>query len=364
MSTILIKDSLRKSIEAASGGAQTVIYTAKNQPTFMNIVEKYDLSTIDPSLSGIHPAFIINGVVKDVIYVGTYSGVVKNGEFLSLPNEAPAHSLLDFAGYVANVRLNGAGHHIMTAQEWSAISLKTYKDGTQPLGNTYYGRSSDDSTQYGRRVDGLSAMSGITTGIPHIFTGSGPVSFRHNRKYNGISDLAGNIRELCAGVRMVKKEIQVFANNDAAMLNADLSATSASWKAIDAVTGEFITPDGNGTTYRSIKYDATGTADYTIVVPNGYVGSGVFGNLLNTGVNPVSTVALNKLKALALFPLVNNAATSFGNDGFSLANLDETIVSMGGTWGGTTTSGIFSTSFVDRTRKDNSITARPAYYTP
>lgn len=364
MSTILIKDSLRKSIEAASNGEQTVLYTAKNQPTFVNIIQKYDLSTIDSSLSGTHPAFIVNGVEKDVIYVGTYSGVVKNGEFLSLPNEAPAHSLLDFAGYVSTVRANGAGHHIMTAQEWSAISLKAYKDGVQPLGNSYYGRSSDDATQYGRRVDGVAANAGITTGLPHIYTGSGPVTFRHNRKYNGISDLAGNIREFCAGVRLFKKEIQIFANNDAAILSANLTATSASWKAIDAVTGELITPDGNGTTTRAVRYDATGTADYTIVVPNGLSGTGIFGNMTNPGANPVSTTALNKLKALGLFPMLSASPASFGDDAFSLANADEAIIAMGGGWNGTSYSGIFSTNFIDRARKDNSITARPAYYTP
>ena len=34
--TILIKDSLRQSVELASGGLQTVLYTAKGQPTYMN----------------------------------------------------------------------------------------------------------------------------------------------------------------------------------------------------------------------------------------------------------------------------------------------------------------------------------------
>ena len=47
--TILIKDSLRQSVEVASGGLQTVLYTAKGQPTYMNIIQKYDMSTIDAS---------------------------------------------------------------------------------------------------------------------------------------------------------------------------------------------------------------------------------------------------------------------------------------------------------------------------
>ena len=42
--TILVKDSLRQSVELASGGEQTVLYTAKGQPTYMNIIQKFDLS--------------------------------------------------------------------------------------------------------------------------------------------------------------------------------------------------------------------------------------------------------------------------------------------------------------------------------
>ena len=66
MTTILIKDKLRQSVEVASGGLRTVLYTTTGQPTFMNIVEKFLLSDIDASLPAtVHPAFIINGVEKD-----------------------------------------------------------------------------------------------------------------------------------------------------------------------------------------------------------------------------------------------------------------------------------------------------------
>ena len=48
MTTILIKDALRQSVEAASGGLQTVLYTAKGQPSFMNIIEKFDMLLTRP----------------------------------------------------------------------------------------------------------------------------------------------------------------------------------------------------------------------------------------------------------------------------------------------------------------------------
>ncbi|MGK6640613.1 hypothetical protein ACKVB0_026965 [Klebsiella pneumoniae] len=49
MSTIIIKDTLRQSVEAASGGAQTVLYTAKGQPSFVNIIPKATIESIDPT---------------------------------------------------------------------------------------------------------------------------------------------------------------------------------------------------------------------------------------------------------------------------------------------------------------------------
>ncbi|HBR0808853.1 TPA: hypothetical protein L9I00_006145, partial [Klebsiella pneumoniae] len=174
MTTILIKDALRQSVEAASGGLQTVLYTAKGQPSFMNIIEKFDMSVIDPALSGTHPAFIINGTEVSQILVGTYTASLINGELLSLPNRQPSTPAL--AAAVTAARAGGDGFHVMTNAEWSAVQMQCYALGFNPKGNNYYGRDATDSTQYGRRVDGESATNGITTGTPVIYTGSGPVS--------------------------------------------------------------------------------------------------------------------------------------------------------------------------------------------
>ena len=47
MTTILVKDALRTAIEAASGGKQTVLYTPKGQPTFVNIIPKVSIETLN-----------------------------------------------------------------------------------------------------------------------------------------------------------------------------------------------------------------------------------------------------------------------------------------------------------------------------
>lgn len=350
--TILIKDSLRQSVEAASGGEQTVLYTAKGQPTYMNIIQKFDLSTIDASLSGTHPAFIVNGVEKPEIFIGTYQGKLVNGELLSLPNVEP----LVFVGFnnsSAYARACGAGYHLMTNAEWSAVALQCYKNDTQPMGNSYYGRSSENPLLIGRRQDGLDP--GNTSGAAHTLTGSGPVEWRHNRKPSGIADLAGNIWEWSAGTRLVNGEIQIIADNNAALHTIDLSEKSAQWKAIDGATGNLVTPDGNGTTAGTVKFANSGTADYTI---NG----SSFGDIRNLSTTaPVSAAALAVLKALCIYPVVEDTAL-FNSDSLSKTVIDERMLLRGGSWNRAAQAGVFALYLSDpRWQQGANIGARPAF---
>ncbi|WP_338562584.1 hypothetical protein [Acinetobacter sp. KS-LM10] len=333
--TILIKDSLRQSVELASGGLQTVMYTAKGQPTYMNIIQKYDMSTIDPSLSGTHPAFIVDGVEKPEIFIGTYQGKIVSGELLSLPNVDPTVST-NYDNFLNAARANGNGHHLITNAEWSAVALQCYKNNTQPMGNSYYGRSSEDPLLIGRRADGLNP--GDTSGSARTLTGSGPVQWRHNGKNNGIADLSGNVNEWNSGMRLLNGEIQIIENNNASKLAINLGAASVEWKAIDGATGDLVAPDSTGTTVGTVKIAASGTNDYTLVIGSG----GAFGSIKNPSTTkPVSTAALNKLKALGLFPIVDAPAT-FNADGMYHNLTIEAIPIRGSSWNLGAVAGVFS----------------------
>lgn len=350
--TILIKDSLRQSVELASGGLQTVMYTAKGQPTYMNIIQKYDMSTIDPTLSGTHPAFIVDGVEKPEIFIGTYQGKIVSGELLSLPNVDPTVST-NYDNFLNAARANGNGHHLITNAEWSAVALQCYKNNTQPMGNSYYGRSSEDPLLIGRRADGLNP--GDTSGSARTLTGSGPVQWRHNGKNNGIADLSGNVWEWNSGMRMVNGEIQVIENNNAAKLTIDLSATSAQWKAIDGATGDLVTPLGGGATPGTVKFAASGTADYTISGSS----FGAIKNLSTT--KPVSVAALNKLKALCLFPHIDAVAT-FNGDGLYLNLTIEAQPVRGGSWYSGAAAGVFFLALNNaRSTAHTAVGSRPAF---
>lgn len=363
--TILIQDSLRRAVEAASGGAQTVLYTSAGDPSFVNIIPKFDVSTIDASLgSGTHPAFIVNGVEVDQIFVGTYPGSIVNGQLLSLPDRAPAVSV-PYNDGISLARAAGPGWHAMTNAEWAAIALLCYSQGHSPRGNTKWGLSSDNISEKGRRVDGMTAGAESGTGL--TLTGSGPVGWRHNRDYAGIADLAGNVWEQVTGVRFCGGELQIMTNNNAAMGSTDHSLSSTAWKAVSGVDGSLLIPTGTGTagtdswvptTTNSVRIDISGTGNYTLV----YGENTLFTSARNPGATPVAEAALRVLRRLMLFPL----AGLVSDDSLSYSKGGEVMTLRGGAYSNGTGGGI-NALLANRGRtsagRSNS-GVRPVYYKP
>ena len=347
--TINIPDTLRKSVEAASGGRNTVLYTAKGQPCYMVVVPKFNLQDIDASLgTGTHPAFIVGGVEKSQLFIGQHIGVSRNSEMLSLPGQDPINSITHDAA-VSLVRANGTGWHLMTNVEWAAIAQWCWKNGFQPRGNSNYGKSSDLATEMGVRQDGVTP--GTASGNARTLTGSGPTSWRHNNTPFGIADLNGNVWEWSPGMRLNAGEIQIMADNDAAASTADFSAGSAAWKAIDGATGALVAPGTAGT----VKYATSGTADYTLVRASG----SSFEGMTNPGTNPVGATALQVLKRHGLYPLVSSG---LGGDGFWLDVTSERVPIRGGYWTDAAIAGVFALNLNDA-RSDSSagLGARPAF---
>ncbi|AZF90200.1 MAG: hypothetical protein BPH100C_137 [Phage 5P_2] len=81
-----IKDAYRQAVEAASGGKNTVLYDDLGQPSIMVRIPKFLLSdVIAGAPSTPHPAFIVNGVTKNEIFISKYQCVIQNGRAYSLP---------------------------------------------------------------------------------------------------------------------------------------------------------------------------------------------------------------------------------------------------------------------------------------
>jgi hypothetical protein len=349
--TINVPDTLRRAVESASGGRNTVLYTAKGQPCHMVVIPRVTLQSIDASLgTGDHPAFIVGGVSKPEIFLGQHIGCNRNGEMLSVD---PINSI-NHDNAVNLARANGTGWHLMSNAEWALLGLLCWRNGTQPRGNTNFGRSSDLLSERG--VDTVTGRLALTTGnaTSRTLTGSGPTSWRHDYTPFGIADLNGNVWEWSPGMRINAGEIQVTENNNAALNATDFAAGSAAWRAIDGATGALVTPGTAGT----VKYASanSGTADFTLYRTSGQTFEGMANS---TGANPVGATAIARLKSLGLFPV---AASGLGGDGFYLNTADERLPFRGGRWGDGGLAGV-SSLFLSSPRSValTDVGARPAF---
>ncbi|OAM73778.1 SUMF1/EgtB/PvdO family nonheme iron enzyme [Devosia elaeis] len=248
--TISTPDALRQSVEAASGGVNTVLYDAKGYPSIMCVVPRFNVEDIDPGLgSGVHPAFVVGGVQKSEIFIGKFQAVLHDDHALSLPGQDPQANI-NFTASDAACAIKGPGWHMMTNAEFVAVALWCWKNGFQPRGNTNWGRHHDQTYEVGRRTDGHAP--GVSEGHGRVLTGSGPVSWFHDNSPAGIADLCGNVWEWVRGLRLVDGEIQIIPDNNAAVTDIDHSPGSDLWRAI-LQDGTLVNPG----TANTLKYDAS-----------------------------------------------------------------------------------------------------------
>ena len=201
---IFTKDELRQSVEAASGGKQTIFRTAKGAPSYFNVIPAFKLEDISPELgTGVHPAFLVGGIEKNEIFIGTYQAVIQDGEAVSLPDQDPCTSI-DFNSSRAACLAAGPGFHLMTNWEWAALALWCLKNGHGDLhGNTNNGKSHVNPKEVGR-----------ISKYGRTFTGSGPDSWRHDGTPFGIADLVGNVWEWNDGLKLIDGKIIMPPDNN------------------------------------------------------------------------------------------------------------------------------------------------------
>jgi hypothetical protein len=350
-------DALRQSVEAASGGKNTVMYDDKGYPSVMVEIPRFNLEDINPALgTGVHPAFIVNGVQKGSIFIGKYQALVHDGRALSLPGQDPA-TYVNFDQSGVYCAAKGSGWHRTTNAEWAAIALWCWKNGTMPRGNNNYGRDIDQKHEVGRLTQDGVVLG--TSGTARIATGSGPATWSHDHTPDGIFDLNGNVHEWTGGLRIDDGEIQVVADNNAADSTKDQSATSTLWRAIASAGGALVDPGTAGT----LKYDATGTTGAgdvqidTVVDSQSDGTTYAAGDFENVAADTGITVPELMLQ-LGLAP----AGAALGGDDIYVRNVGERLPVRGGGWSYGAGAGVFGLNLSNaRSYAYSGLGFRPAF---
>lgn len=321
-----------------------LIYDNAGKPSVMVAIPKFYLDeVIEGASHTVHPAFIINGVEQNVIYISKYQNIVENGRAYSLPMKNPQTNITFDQAY-NYCKAKGAGWHLMTNAEWAAIALWCKKNGTMPKGNNNYGKDISETDSLQKAVPATYDSNGK---INKILTGSGGESWYHDETFAGIADLNGNIWEFCSGLRLVNGEIQILANNDAADWTNSCASDSTKWKAI--------MPDGS-----LVESNSTGTLKYkgnVISTDTGATGSNPFESITAAAGVTIPEV----LKYLALAP----NGTGYDGDNVWITAEGERMLSRGGDWGYGRRCGIFASYFNNlRSYSGAFVGFRSCYYNP
>lgn len=341
-------DDLKLSIEALSGGKNTVLFDDLGMPSVMVPFPKLKMSDLIAGGSeNIHPAFSVDGVEKSVIYVSKYQNIVLNERGYSLPMRDPRASL-NFDQAVAYCRNKGKGWSLTPYSLWSAIALWCRKNGTMPRGNNNYGADH----AYGHE-------KGVPTyyesgKIARCATGSGPNTWNHNWMPDGIADLNGNVWEWCAGMRLMNGEIQIIPYANCMAADASMGASSTLWKAI-AADGTLVEPGSAGT----LKYNyVSGHIQLTSgdITPEDTWRGDTYQNMTLDSALTVPEIA----KALLIYP--DEPGGDYGGDGHYMNNSGERLPIGGGGWSGTPYAGGFYVNLnYPRSYSNTSIGFRSAY---
>jgi formylglycine-generating enzyme required for sulfatase activity len=331
-------DEARMTLEAATGGKNTLLIDDLGYPSVMVRIPKFKWSDVmeggeDKTCS----AFIVGGKEKDCIYISKFLNIIEQGRAYSLPGGDPAHNLSIDEARAACAR-KGPGWHLMSNAEWMAIAHWCKKNGRMPHGNNNFGR--DHKFTHEHAVMSPNNSSKFTP-EGRTLTGTGLDTWSHDGTNAGIFDLNGNVWDFVSGLRLKDGEIHIIPDNDSA-LNVDEGEQSSLWKAID-IRGNLVAP-GSPDTYKYDGVNAGNDQETAAIIKGGVKLNTAVKNPHHTGKNAAGDYGYTimpfremkaetgvmphlRLKELGLYP-----ASEDLNENIFVRNNGERIALRGGSW--------------------------------
>ena len=180
-------DAMRMAVQAVFP-TNDVLMDDKDEPSVMVYIQAFRLcDVLSTSDTSVHPAFRMNGKEIAGFYMGKYQTKHYNGRAYSLPAQDPSNSQ-NYDQFRQQAAAKGAGWHETTNAEWAAVALWCHKNGCEPRGNNNYGKDTSESGYIA--IPTYKDGSGNTC---RVATGTGPVTWSHNGKMDGIFDMNGNV---------------------------------------------------------------------------------------------------------------------------------------------------------------------------
>lgn len=347
--TVIVRDAYRTSVEANSGGKNTVVYDAQGNPNVMVVVPRFNYEDLNLPLlelgTGTPTAFLTNGVPRSEILIAKYLASTPSGTSgcSVLPGFQPRTSV-NFDAAKSLCTNKGAGWHLLSRHEWAAIALWSLANNTIPRGNTFHGRAHDNPKETARRFD--NGLPGDSGGTGRTDTGKGPATWAHTHTDFGIHDLVGNVNEWLDQLKLQDGRIICTPDNQPDMAEASWPATTA-W--LDASTAS----GGSNVLSNSVTNRVGAIGD------NQNAGNSA-GNTWQLTSRAAGYTPVELLRRLLVEPAVNSGLPA----GYlSARNFGERMPLAGGNWDFGSSAGLSALNLGNsRSRSISSLGFRPALF--